>query len=251
MEILLSRILRYLNGALENNSHFKAAGFIVSHYLQIRDYTIERMSEESGLSVDEILAFINLFGLHTFEEFLYRVDIDYELRLSQIGLRMVDTTERDFLSNITTDCEADEFLEKIRSECEQMFKAKRIVIFGSHYPSAVAVDFQTDMITFGKEVIDYHRFVNDFKFREDDFTLVISATGRTLEDLDQNMIDQGICNTHILLVTQNPRLANYNDVCADEVILIKGRYDGMQFNHQLMSVFDTFRIVYFKQFYRN
>ena len=250
MEILLSRILRYLNGALEDNANFKTAGFIVSHYLTIRDYTIERMSEESGLTVEEIMNFIKLFGTFTFKDFLYRVDIDYELRLSQIGLRMVDTSERDFLGGITTDCEADEFLQKIREQCAKMFKARRIIIFGSYYPSAVAVDFQSDMITFGKEVIDYHHFVKDFKFHEDDFTLVISATGRTLEDLDQEMIDQGICKSHILLITQNPRLATYKNVNADEVILLKGRYDGMQFNHQLMSVFDTFRIVYFQQYYK-
>ena len=45
MNILLSRILTYLNGTLFHDFHYKICTFIIFHYLEIED-----MSEEDGVA---------------------------------------------------------------------------------------------------------------------------------------------------------------------------------------------------------
>jgi len=252
MEILLSRILKFMNGAIQYNYMYVLARFIVAHYLEMGDYTIERMVEESGFSEAEILDFIGHFGFHNFEDFQVRLQLDYDTRLSQISLRMLNVTPEEFMVHLKVSESKEEMLDHVRDLCEMMFKARRIIIIGSAYPTAIAVDYQTDLITFGKEVITYHHFDTTFKFYEDDLVIVISATGRTLQYGDNlsALVAQGLCDSEILLITQNRNLSKLHNICADEVIQVMGKYDGMMFNHQLMMIFDLFRIVYFKQYYQ-
>ena len=77
------------------------------------------------------------------------------------------------------------------------------IIIGALYPMSIAVDFQTDFITFGKEVIEFHHFDKDFRFQEEDLVMFISATGRTLNAYIKENKDLNICDANIVLMTQN------------------------------------------------
>ena len=46
MEIVLSRILKYLNGSLRNDSLHKISEFIVHHYLEIISHGMELLDNE-------------------------------------------------------------------------------------------------------------------------------------------------------------------------------------------------------------
>ena len=47
MNILLSRILTYLNGTLFHDFHYKICTFIIFHYLEIEDMSEEEKKKET------------------------------------------------------------------------------------------------------------------------------------------------------------------------------------------------------------
>lgn len=63
------------------------------------------------------------------------------------------------------------------------------------------------------------------------------------------IVPKSICEAYIILVTQNIKYVNYENVCADYVIHVKGKFDGIQFNYQMMLVFDLLRIGYYQKYY--
>ena len=114
---------------------------------------------------------------------------------------------------------------------------------------SIAVEFQTDFITFGKEVIQYHHFIDDFQFQKDDVVIFVSATGRTLHDYLKESANQNISDAQIVLMTQNIKYKKKNDLGANYVIQVPGRFDGIQFNYQIMMMFDILRIRYYQKYY--
>ena len=54
-------------------------------------------------------------------------------------------------------------------------------MFGALYPLSITVELQTDLISFGKPVIQYHSY-DPIKLDRDDVAIVISATGRAIND---------------------------------------------------------------------
>ena len=42
--------------------------------------------------------------------------------------------------------------------------SKRVILVGALYPMSIAVEFQTDMISFGKTVLQYHTYDKDMIF---------------------------------------------------------------------------------------
>ncbi len=52
-----------------------------------------------------------------------------------------------------------------------------------------------------------------------------------------------------LLITQNPVYMRPEHKISDHVLRLPGRYDGVNFNYQLMQIFDLLRIQYYQQYY--
>lgn len=77
----------------------------------------------------------------------------------------------------------------------------------------------------------------------------MSATGRTLHDYLKESAHQNIQDAQIVLLTQNVKYKNKNDLGAQYVIQVPGRFDGIQFNYQMMMIFDVLRIYYYTKYY--
>lgn len=249
MDILISRILKYLNGCLDNDYLYKIGTFLVKNYTQMKCYKLQDMIEKGNFSKEDIIDFCHHFGYVSFDEFKDRLLIDQQVRLDEIALRMNQITIDKFLNHLEISTTQDEFLNLIDELCDFIFKCQRVVIIGSLYPSNVTVDFQTDLISFGKEIIEYHHFDNDFCFHKEDIAIFISATGRLLERSAKNMIPQNICEAEVVLITQNIKYKTFENVCADHVIHVLGDYDSILFNYQIMMIFDILRIRYFQRYY--
>lgn len=249
MDIVISRILKYLNGCLDNDHMYKIGLFIVRHYVEMEDYSLERLMREGQFSEEEILDFCVHLGFHTYEDFQEQLLADYMLRISQIRARMLGTSAEQMLDQLDISYSRDELVQTLETICEYMFKHRRVVIIGALYPMSIAVDFQTDFITFGKEVIEFHHFDKEFRFQEDDLVMFISATGRTLDAYIKENKDLNICDATIVLMTQNVKYRNFENICADYVIQVPGKFDGIQFNYQIMLLFDILRIYYYQKYY--
>ena len=244
MDIVISRILKYLNGCLDNDHMYQIGLFIVRHYVDMEDYSLERLMKEGQFSEAEVLDFCVHLGFHTYEDFQKQLLADYMLRISQIRARMLGTSAEQMLEQLDISYSRDELVQTLETICEYIFKHRRVIIIGALYPMSIAVDFQTDFITFGKEVIEFHHFDKDFRFQEEDLVMFISATGRTLDAYIKENKDLNICDANIVLMTQNVKYRNFENICADYVIQVPGKFDGIQFNYQIMLLFDILRIYY-------
>ena len=249
MDIVISRILKYLNGCLDNDHMYQIGLFIVRHYVDMEDYSLERLMKEGQFSEAEVLDFCVHLGFHTYEDFQEQLLADYMLRVSQIRARMLGTSAEQMLEQLDISYSRDELVQTLETICEYIFKHRRVIIIGALYPMSIAVDFQTDFITFGKEVIEFHHFDKDFRFQEEDLVMFISATGRTLDAYIKENKDLNICDANIVLMTQNVKYRNFENICADYVIQVPGKFDGIQFNYQIMLLFDILRIYYYQKYY--
>lgn len=250
MDVLLSRILKYLNGALFYDDYYKFCTYIVEHYLEIEDTEKKQILEETGIDEANLDRFVGRLKCGSdWESFRTSFVQDHLLRLDQIRGRMLGINSQDLLKNVEKDKSDQEILDYVSEICEQIDRHQRIVLVGALYPMSIAVEFQTDLITFGKKVLQFHNFDPDMQFSEQDMIIFISATGRTMKDFLSSRSDLHPETAKSLLITQNPTYTMEEHKISNYVLKLPGKYDGLHFNYQLMSIFDLLRIQYYQKYY--
>ena len=100
MDILLSRIIRYLNGVITDDRQYRTALFMVEHYQELRCKTLEEIVKESEYTEEDIMTFIGYLGYHDYEDFRERLMMDQDLRSSQMQLRLLHTDIDGMISDI-------------------------------------------------------------------------------------------------------------------------------------------------------
>ena len=90
MNILLSRILKYLNGTLFLDDYYRFCVFFIVNYKDYGNMTLEEVSEKSGIAVNSILSFLRYLGFQDYESFLERYKNHKRVRLEQIEERMLN-----------------------------------------------------------------------------------------------------------------------------------------------------------------
>ncbi|WRK53613.1 hypothetical protein SD457_00185 [Coprobacillaceae bacterium CR2/5/TPMF4] len=161
---------------------------------------------------------------------------------------MLSISYRDLFKMIEVN-DYDSFMDSIVSICHDIYRAKRIVIVGGLFPSSIAVEFQTDLITLGKNVIQYHAYDPDNNFKDGDFVVFFTSTGRSLRDFIQkkSLAQLQCCNT--MLITQNRLLENENLKEIKYFFSLPGKFDGISFNYQIMAILDMIRIIYYQEYF--
>ena len=69
-----------------------------------------------------------------------------------------------YVERIKVSNDNEAFLKKIEEVCTKIHDSKRVILVGALYPMSIAVEFQTDMISFGKTVLQYHTYDKDNDF---------------------------------------------------------------------------------------
>lgn len=249
MNILLSRILTYLNGTLFIDYRYRFCQFVVYHYLEFEDYTFEEVIEKSGLTKEEILSFIALLGFSTFEDFKQNLVNNHYVRLDQIRARMLDVNSDDIIRNMEKNGTDEQMKAYISMICEAIDQADRVVIIGALYPLCISVEFQTDLITFGKPIIQYHSFDKSLQLTDKDVVIFISATGRSMNDFIRIRQEVHVEKATSILITQNKTYTLPEYKISDYVLQVPGKFDGINFNHQILTIFDLLRVHYYQQYY--
>ncbi|BBH26463.1 MurR/RpiR family transcriptional regulator [Intestinibaculum porci] len=245
--LLLSRILTYMNGTLFNDFYYKIGAFIIDHYLEIENMSEETFLQEGPFQKTDLEAFMGAFGYDNYEEFKLRLYSDYQTRLNQIRVRLFDVKPQEFLKKMDMTIEEKELQDLVSEICKKFFASKRIIVMGALYPLSLSVELQTDMITFGKPFIQYHSY-NPMTFTKDDVVIVISGTGRAFNSMKKSMADAHIENAYSVLLTQNKKYRDLADAHT-KVLVLPGKFDSVEFNYQLMAIFDLVRLQYFQQYY--
>lgn len=248
MNILLSRILTYLNGTLFLDHHYRICTFVVFHYLEMDTMSEEQFLKKGSFTKEELLSFISLLGFKTYEDFREKLVSNHEERCNQIRVRMIGASSDDLIRNMEKSCSDDEMRKQISDICAKLFKAKRIVVFGALYPISIAIELQTDMITFGKPFIQYHNY-DPIVMDEHDVAIVISATGRYLEGFKQAKKEVHLEKAQTILITQNKKYLKNQLSENTHCIVVPGKFDSINFNYQIMTICDLIRIHYYQQYY--
>lgn len=250
MDVLLARILKFLNGALFYDDSYKFCTYLVDHYLEMETMTKERILKEAGISQENMDDFVSRLGCSFRWEDFHKTFLEHHYtRLDQIRGRMLGLKTSDMVKTMEKDVSDEEMLELLAMLCQEIERHKRIVLVGALYPMSIAVEFQTDLITFGKNVVQFHNFDPTLTFTEDDMLVFISATGRAMKGFLNFRGDLNPERATSLLITQNPVYMRPEHKISDHVLRLPGRYDGVNFNYQLMQIFDLLRIQYYQQYY--
>ncbi|MBS5589283.1 MAG: MurR/RpiR family transcriptional regulator [[Clostridium] spiroforme] len=249
MNLLLSRILTYLNGSLVDDSYYRFCKFIVYNYLEFEDMNFEDVSLKSEIDKKEILSFCNLLEFKNFEEFKSRLLQDHMIRTDQIRARMLGIDSKAIIEKIGDSCFDDSVNEYISVICKAIFKAKQIILVGALYPMSITVELQTDLVTFGKPVIQYRFFDKNIKINQDDVVIFISATGRSMNAFMKIKKEFNLDQTVTVLITQNKAYTFDEYKISKYVIQVPGKFDGIEFNYQIMSICDLLRVYYYQKYY--
>ncbi|WP_296875564.1 MurR/RpiR family transcriptional regulator [Thomasclavelia sp.] len=247
-DILLSRIIKYLNGTLFYDGYYQFCTFVIANYKKMIEYNFDQVCAESKIDPRTIIGFLNYLGFENYDQFHEKLVADDILRNDQIRARMLSISYRDLFKLIEVN-DYDEFMDNIVSICHDIYEAKRIVIIGGLFPSSIAVEFQTDLITLGKNVIQYHAYDPDNDFKENDFVVFFTSTGRSLRDFIQNKSLGQLQRCDTMLITQNRLLENENLKEIKYFFSLPGRFDGISFNYQLMAIMDMIRIIYYQEYF--
>lgn len=249
MNIVISRILTYLNGTLMFDEYYRFCLFVVYQYRNFEEVQIEDIVRSQNISEESIVEFCKLLGFDTFEQFKQTLLQDFALRSDQIHARMLGVSSEEITDTMQTSLSTSQLQNFVSDICKEIHRCKRILLIGPLYPISIAVELQTDFITFGKPVIQYHHFDKEVRATKEDFIIYISATGRSLVDF--KVINQQIDAQQAtsLLLTQNKLFTETNITFSTYVLHIPGKYDGIHFYHQVMFLFDAIRIHYYQQYY--
>ena len=245
MNILLSKILMYLNGTYQNDFYYKICKFIVFNYEEMMYMSEEELLERGPFQKLDLYSFIGTLGYTDYSEFQLTLDNNYQTRINQIRMRLFDTKPEIFMSKMEKTMTDEEMSAIVKEICEHFFECKRIVIFGAYYPLSIAVELQTDMITFGKPFMQHHPY-DPITLNKDDVAIIMSSTGRSLDHYLK--MDLHLEECYSVLLTQNKK---YNERNSENcrVIVLPGAFESVDFNYQLMSICDLLRLEYFQQYY--
>ncbi|MCD7839577.1 MAG: MurR/RpiR family transcriptional regulator [Erysipelotrichaceae bacterium] len=249
MDIMLARILKFLNGYLQNDYMFRIGLFIVSHYVDMENYDLNRFMREGDFKKEEVLDFCAHLGYDNYDDFNQKLVSDYLVRAQQIRSRMLGMSAESFLDKLDDGYDKPALIKQLEVITDNIFEKKRIILIGALYPLSIAVEFQTDMISFGKDVVQYHHSIDNIEFNKNDIIIFISATGRALNNYLMDEKSASMKNSQIILITQNKAYKDNNDVGADQVLLVPGQIGGISFNYQIMTMFDIIRIYYYQKYY--
>ena len=121
-----------------------------------------------------------MLGFDDYDTFKAELLRSHMIRLDQIRARMLGVNSEQLIDEMEKSCSNEVMSEYISTICEAIFKAKRVVLIGALYPMSVAVEFQTDLVSFWETVIQYHNFDKDISLMKMMLLFCVSATGRSM-----------------------------------------------------------------------
>ena len=125
MNILLSRILKYLNGTLFLDDAYRFCVFFILHYQNFGDYSLEEVANELKTTPESILNFLKYLGFYDYQTFVETYYKHKRIRLEQIEERMENLNICTYVERIKVSNDNKEFLKKIEEVCTKMSNSCR------------------------------------------------------------------------------------------------------------------------------
>ncbi|MCR5795149.1 MAG: MurR/RpiR family transcriptional regulator [Solobacterium sp.] len=252
MDVILAKIIKYLNGCMYYDMTYIILKWMLDHYIEMDEdsFSMENLMKDTGASEEDVHKVLRgLEESEDFEAFKKRLWQYQSIRLDQIRARMIGLSLEDIMQDMEKNETDAEMRVKIEAICDCLDRSKRIFLVGAVYPMAIATEFQTDLNIFGKDVQQYHAFDKTLKLDENDMLILISATGRSAEYFIKNKKEINPSAAKSLIITQNRKYDEDEFRVSDFTIILPGRFDGINGNYQVMKIFDLLRLSYYQRYY--
>ena len=249
MNILISRILLYMNSHALDNDFSKIGAYIIEHYLQFEEITIKRLLEEVGCSRTTLQHFLTYFNYCEWANFKNELIANREKRQRQQELRFINLDSNQYYDTLKYLVHDESFnvvemREMVQLLVEDLHSSKRIHIFGAIYPLSLAVEFQTHMVSIGKPVIQWQNYncFTHINLDKEDFAFIFSASGRYITECKQMFGDVYLSLAKKALVSQSHE---YNHLDRIEYFMgFAETPDVFSYNHILICVLEIIYIEY-------
>lgn len=228
--------------------------FLLDHFLEIDSYTVNKLSDETGISPLKITKFIKKLGFHSFKEMKIYAVQGFNVKKSQIIERNANySTDRSFnalevLSGKTIDREKT--LHQIDMLIEAIHSADTIYILGALYPSALTLDFCDEMVLYKKKVrfvwINSYEYDKNITLHDKELLLIVSYTGRVF--MMKSSILSSVTNSEgkTAIISSNKSFNNFANYFL-EIPSRTGDDDEYQ-NASVTELFGMIKSLYFDKY---
>ncbi|MFV0393295.1 MAG: hypothetical protein ACK5LC_02705 [Coprobacillaceae bacterium] len=233
------------NWEFDNNDVHIARGILVN-YNEIPNYSLHTLIEKLHVSKQAFKKFYEQLGYHSYSEFKEDILFTKVVRKKQFmdRYRKLDLKHNIRIIEQFNNEKID--LNMIHSICEEIYNADKVIFYGSPTLVTKLLDFQLDMLIFGKTVITSS--TNDKKVikpNEKDIICICSSTGRIFK----------LCKTEMkrdVLHSNNKKILfcktyTYNQDI-DYVIETKTENDYFEMQYIYLFYLDLILVKYYERY---
>lgn len=258
MNILVSRLILYVNTCSKKDVVYEIANYIIKNYLNCNEITLKMIMDECYVSRTSVTRFCEYFGYRSwdsFQSYLIRTKKGREQqminRINSVDIKKL--YQRLYLlvdGNEETNRLLKEYIDKL---VELIYQCDQVRMFGAVYPLSLALEFQTNMISLGKVVHNDYQSGNDNceaieTLGDDELAIILTASGRFISEAHAKF--NSICNSLAkkVIITSNDRYHNIQYI--DQYIYIPTNeingYDN--FNYYVILILDIVYLEYAKKY---
>ena len=244
---------------LLTNTEGKIANYVLEHYDEVLNYNISELAENAGVSDASVVRFCKNLGYKGYQDFKVNAARDVLPRDKHFNpsLEQGDDPETIFTSevNVLKHTMASMDIKAIENAAEQIWKARRIVIFGSGGSLNVAKDAQHKFMKIGVRAFVYDdmdlQLMVSSLMKPDEVAFGISHSGSnySLMNCMKNAKENGAATIGLVAQGKSPlsKLVDTPLYCASEVTMFQSESVSTRIA-QLAMIDSIVAIVAFKDY---
>lgn len=255
---LLDLLVSYYNFSIKKDAYFSIAQYFLNHLDnvdQINSKDIVNSCYTSSSTVNKFCEMLGLPNLNAFKQqlksSLYMKKLQVTTRHQQMNLHNSYLTYLSCCHDKKVMSEKD-FLSILENIADEIYKADKIVLYGSVFPAYLSSNFQVDMYLTGKQIKNYYAWVKDNENEIDENTLLfmVSYTGTHLTTKNDISFPLVRSTAKKVFISQ----IDYADTKISNLlhsIVLPNANDCAELNYVLLILLDVVRWFYFEKYYFN
>ena len=203
MNNFITTLLAFINNPDIKDTNYRIALCLLNHCLDFNQMTIQKIAEESYVSISTVNRFIGQYGFKKYSVFRQRYLSHLQIRHSQMLKRL---EAKKAYKPVFRALMKDYGLindELINLCCQFIHESHQIILIGSDEMCYATLRFQGDFYMMGKKVIKISLFEEEhIIFDDSDFVLFFSMNGNLL-DYKASLLPKFLtCSAKVFFITK-------------------------------------------------
>lgn len=249
MNTLISKLLMILNSEHSDSINFTIAKYILDHIDKVLEMPVNQLAEACYCSVNSIRKFCRYLGYESYARLKDALSSSLRTRISQIRERYalydIDEMYRQ-IQIIVPETDIPALKQQIDQAADLIENFDTVAFCGANYPLMLTLNFQEDMVIFGKKV-NVHKYmsgaIDENSLSKDELLFVITITGRLLNLNNGNKSILKRHNDHVILIAQRSSA----EIMTNNIV-VPGKDDDERYNVFLLYVFSLLKYTYLAKY---